>query len=231
MIRCHPRRRCVGGWVASLLCVWPELRPSLPRGRSSRLRGRIDGSGNNCLIRRIAQILDGPHSRQKSRTLRGRCVAVRTSLVDKYGRSPHDELDLTAWWCLIIEELGGRPQDWNVLCWAGYMYENVECFGDGARRARLRHSIGLPGRFEPLWVSIGVLPAAPLQPLNVRPGNPIDDGGVEVIPDAIVGPYGKKKDTNAPQQETGYRKKQVDTASGYPTSHAPPENSARRAGG
>ena len=76
--------------------------------------------------------------------------------------------------------------------WAGFRCEGVECVGNGARCARLRHSTGPPGHFEPLWISNGVLSADPLRPLNVRPENAVEDGGVEVIPDAIVGICGDR---------------------------------------
>ena len=110
-----PRR--LGG---SIYCAGgPNYAPHYPEGA---VVGHADGSGNSGLVRRIAQILDGPKTLQKSRTLRDMCVAVRTSLVYKYGRSPHAELDLTAWRRLIIEELGGRPLDWDVLFWAFYRY-------------------------------------------------------------------------------------------------------------
>ena len=138
---------------------------------------------NNCIAHTIAQILDGPQAQQQSRTLRGRCVDFRTPLVHKYGRSPRAELEVTVWWRLIIEELGGRPHDWNVLCWTGYMYDTVERAGNGALCARLRHSAGPPGHFETLWVSIVDLPAAPLQPINEHPTNTIEDGGSSYLRD------------------------------------------------
>ena len=98
----------------SLYCAdGPNYAPPYPAGA---VVGYADGSGNNCLIHSLAQILHGPQTTQKSRALRNRCVDVRASLVDKYGRIPHAELELAAWRRLIIEELGGSPQDWNVLC-------------------------------------------------------------------------------------------------------------------
>ena len=68
-------------------------------------------------------------------------MSVRASLVNKYGCSPNAELELADWRQLIIEELGGIPQEWNVICWAGYRCEEVECAGAGrgapANAARL----------------------------------------------------------------------------------------------
>ena len=104
------------------------------------------------------------------------------------------------------------------------MYEHVECAGNGARCARLRHSAEPPGHLEPLWVTIGDLPVAPLQSLNKHPGNTIEDAGIEVISDAIVGIYGDKKDFAArPPAVSGYHEEKVDTVASFPISPTRPQ--------
>merc|ERR1712112_50099 len=52
----------------------------------------------------------------------------------------------------IIEELGGDPPDWNVLCWSGRDSGIAEAAGSGGKCARLRHTAGPPGHFVPVWV-------------------------------------------------------------------------------
>ena len=80
--------------------------PPYPTGA---MVGYADGFKNNCLIHSLAQILHGPMSAEESHALRGTCVSVRASLVDKYGCSPNAELELSDWWHLIIEGARRNP--------------------------------------------------------------------------------------------------------------------------
>ena len=92
-----------------------------------------------------------------------RCAVVRKALVSKYGCDPHAELELHQWWHIIIEELGGDPGDWHIVCWTGSNAEGVESVGSGGRCARLRHFPGHPGHFVPVWSEAASRP--PLTPL------------------------------------------------------------------
>ena len=172
--------------------------PPYPAGA---IVGYADGYGNNFLIHSLSQILHGPLNAKQSHALRDKCVSVRATLVNKYECIPHAELELADLWHLIIEELGGSPREWNVICWAGYRCEEVECAGGGARCARLRHSAGPPGHFEPLWIPGDFPQSGSLRVLNEGSGNDIEVG--EVPPDAIVGICSDREHPAAHQQEAG----------------------------
>ena len=101
--------------------------------------------------------------------------------------------------------------------------ENVGSAGNGARRARRRHTHGPPGHIAPLWWSIGDPPAAPLQPRDERPIPTIDDGWVEVIADAAIGVYGRGKDFAVRRLvEFGGPEERADTVANSPSAHTRP---------
>ena len=103
-------------------------------------------------------------------------MAVRAFLANKYGCVPNAELELADWWHLVIEELGGIPQEWSVICWARYRCEEVECLVGGARRARIPHSAGPPGHFEPFRIPSDFPQSASLRELNEGSENAIEGG-------------------------------------------------------
>ena len=151
----RPQKTDVGRppWVGAPLYVagGPTAAPGFPHGGAI---GFADGSGNNCLIHIIAQILDAAERGDQRLASREKCVYVRHSLVVKYGCILHAALELEVWRHLIIEELGGRPNEWHVLCWSGFGGESAQCVGAGERCARLCHTVGPPGHFVPIWSAI-----------------------------------------------------------------------------
>ena len=120
--------------------------------------GYANGAGNNCLIHSISQNLDGSQVRPLDRALKDRCVTARAAIVDMYGFCPYDELELHVWRDLIIGELGGRPKDRGVLCWACLRKEGAKRAVAGGRIARLCHISGPPGHFAPVWPALGEPP-------------------------------------------------------------------------
>ena len=158
----------------------PNYAPPFPEGAAV---GAADGYGNNCLIHSLSQILSGARWAGSACTsVRPRCAAVREALVVKYGCDPHAELELQVWWHLIVEELGGDPSDWNVLCWSGRDSGIAEAAGCGGRCARMLHAAGPPGHFVPVWVD-ALGNAGGLKNPARRAGSPrVDQGGEDAPP-------------------------------------------------
>ena len=94
----------------------PNYAPSFPGGA---LVGSADGFGNNCIAHSLSQILSGDRAGAPDRCARRRCASVRGALVSKYGCFTQSELELHVCWHLIVEELGGRPSDRDVVCCYG----------------------------------------------------------------------------------------------------------------
>ena len=91
---------------------WPNYGAAFPE---SGVVGQADGSGNNCLIHSIEQILRDDQGGATDSPSEARFAAVRQARVPKNGCDPHSELELHKWRRLIIEDLGGDPGDWNIV--------------------------------------------------------------------------------------------------------------------
>ena len=121
-----------------------------PSSTDGAVVGEADGYGGNCLFRSLDQMMSGDRAAGAESTRRARCASARSALVAKCGCDPVAELELHVWWRLIVEELGGDPSDWDILCWAGGDSVGVEAAGCGRRCARLLRAAGPPGQFVPL---------------------------------------------------------------------------------
>ena len=172
----------------------PEQRPKFPH---VEVIGYADGSGNNCLIHSLAQILGAAECGDRRPVSREKCVYVRNSLVVKYGCSLRAELELEVWRHLIVGELGGRPIDWGVLCMSCFGGESAECADAGEICARLRRTVGHPGHFAPIWPAIGGRVLAPLVSRREPPMLIAGNGEVEFSPDDANGISGARQDRPA----------------------------------
>ena len=115
----------------------------------------------------------------------------------EYGCILHAASELEVWRRLIIEDIGGRPNEWRVLFWSGFGGEGAECVIAGERCARLCRTVGPPGHFAPIWPGIGGRVAAPLEPRREPTILIKNDGEVEFTPDGSSGVSGAHQERRA----------------------------------